>query len=393
MSKLNSNTEEKAAEEENGTKATKFVAIMRDFVGDMLTTFPEYRETLDSRLKKLIEDNNEENTTTLLDYCKEVYPERFFDLLYKSDTLFTTSEHNTFFLPNIEFKEIWKQDISENTRNVIWKYLQLVCFLIINGEKNVDSFGDTSKLFEVIGEEELKKKLGETISKMSDFLDVSGEGNPMTSLFDLSDNLPDPEELHEHISGLMNGKLGRLANEITEETMKDFQDISGITSVGDVFQNIFKNPGKLMKMVKRLGDSLDGKIKSGELKESELMEEAAELMEKLKKIPGMKNMKDLFGQMGLDGLDMFGGQGNAKLNLGAMQGQMNRNVRMAKQRDRMRAKLAARKEPKDDQIALLQTQLAKAKETNRLLETMQNSTTTEKKSKKKRKRRKRRNKK
>ena len=89
----------------------------------------------------------------------------------------------------------------------------------------------------------------------------------------------------------------------------------------------------------------------------------------------------------------MGGQGNAKLNLGAMQGKMNRNVRMAKQRDRMRAKLAARKEPKDDQIALLQAQLAKAKETNRLLETMQNSTTTEKKSKRKRKRRKRRNKK
>ena len=391
MSKLNSNMEEN---EENGVpKVTKFVAIMQDFVTDLLTTFPEYRETLDARLKKLIEDNDEENTTALLDYCKGVYPERFFDLLNKNDTLFTTDDHNTYFLPNIEFKEIWKQDISENTRNVIWKYLQLVCFLIINGEKSVDSFGDTSKLFEVIGEEELKKKLGETISKMSDFLDASGEGNPMTNLFDLSDNLPNPEELHEHINGLMNGKLGRLANEITEETMKDFQDISGISSVGDVFQNLFKNPGKLMKMVKRLGDSLDSKIKSGEIKESELMEEAAELMEKLKKVPGMKNMKDLFGKMGLDGLDMFGGQGNAKLNLGAMQGQMNRNVRMAKQRDRMRAKLAARKEPKDDQIALLQAQLAKAKETNRLLETMQNSTTTEKKSKKKRKRRKRRNKK
>ena len=391
MSELNSNIEEK--EENEGPKVTKFATIMQDFVGDLLTTFPEYRETMDARLKKLIEDNDEENTTALLDYCKEVYPERFFDLLYKNDTLFTTSDHNTYFLPNIEFKEIWKQDISENTRNVIWKYLQLVCFLVINGEKNVESFGDTSKLFEVIGEEELKKKLGETISKMSDFLDASGEGNPMKNLFDLSDNLPDPEELHEHITGLMNGKLGRLANEITEETMKDFQDISGVTSVGDVFQNLFKNPGKLMKMVKRLGDSLDSKIKSGEIKESELMEEAAELMEKLKKVPGMKNMKDLFGQMGLDGLDMFGGQGNAKLNLGAMQGQMNRNVRMAKQRDRMRAKLAARKAPKDDQIALLQKQLAKAKETNRLLETMQNSTTTEKKSKKKRKRRKRRNKK
>ena len=47
--------------------------------------------------------------------------------------------------------------------------------------------------------------------------------------------------------------------------------------------------------------------------------------------------------MGLDGLDgMLDGKGGGKLNLGAMQGQMNRNVRMAKQRDRMRAKLASR---------------------------------------------------
>ena len=391
MSKLNSDSEEKAENDE--TKITKFIAIMQDFIGELLTTFPEYHETLDPRLKKLIEDNDEENTTALLDYCKGVYPERFFDLLYKNDKLFTTSDYNTFFLPNIEFKELWKQDITENTRNVIWKYLQLVCFLVINGEKDVESFGDTSKLFEVIGEEELKKKLGETISKMSEFLDVSGVSNPMTNLFDLSDNLPNPEELHEHINGLMNGKLGRLANEITEETMKDFQDLSGVSSVGDVFQSLFKNPGKLMKMVQRLGDSLDSKIKSGEIKESELMEEAAELMEKLKKVPGMKNMKDLFGKMGLDGLDMFGGQGNAKLNLGAMQGQMNRNVRQAKQRDRMRAKLAARKKPKEDQIALLQKQLAQAKETNRLLENMKNGPTTEKKSNKKKKRRKKRNKK
>ena len=36
---------------------------------------------------------------------------------------------------------------------------QLVCFLIINGENSIDGFGDTTKLFEAIGEDELKKKL------------------------------------------------------------------------------------------------------------------------------------------------------------------------------------------------------------------------------------------
>ena len=291
MSKLNTSDEKK---EENENRITKFVSIMQDFSRDLLTSFPEYAENLDPRLKKIVNNNNDpENTIELLEYCKVVYPERFFDLLYKNDKIFTNPDYNTHFLPDIEFKDVWKQDISDKTRDVIWKYLQLVCFIVINGEKDVDSFGDTTKLFEAIGEDELKKKLGETISQMTDFLDVSGINNPMSNMFDISENLPNPEELHEHINGLMNGKLGRLASEITEETMKDFSDLSGVSSVGDVFQNLFKNPGKLMNMVKRMGDSLDSKIKSGEIKESELMEEAAELMEKLKKIPGMKNMKDL----------------------------------------------------------------------------------------------------
>ena len=36
---------------------------------------------------------------------------------------------------------------------------------------------------------------------------------------DASNGMPNPEELHEHINSLLGGKLGRLANEITEETM------------------------------------------------------------------------------------------------------------------------------------------------------------------------------
>ena len=53
--------------------------------------------------------------------------------------------------------------------------------------------------------------------------------------------MPDPEELHEHINGILGGKLGRLASEITEDTIKELGDISGVESVNDVFQMLFKN--------------------------------------------------------------------------------------------------------------------------------------------------------
>ena len=52
-------------------------------------------------------------------------------------------------------------------------------------------------------------------------------------------------------------------------------------------------------MVKKVGSKLDSKLKSGEIKESELMQEASDLMEKMKNMPGMKNMDKILSQMGL----------------------------------------------------------------------------------------------
>jgi hypothetical protein len=166
--------------------------------------------------------------------------------------------------------------------------------------------------------------------------------------------------------------------------------MSGATSVNDVFQKLFQNPGKLMGLIKKLGSSLDEKIKSGEIKESELMEEAASIMEKMQNVPGMKNMKGLLEKMGLSGLG-----GNGKIDLNAMRNAMGGNIRKTKMKERMKEKLKARQakkeEDKDAQIRILQQQLSNAK---KITENLQNLGSTElsKKSKKKRKKKKKRNK-
>jgi hypothetical protein len=225
----------------------------------------------------------------------------------------------------------------------------------------------------------------------------------MSKIFDMSGNafedvgegginmedMPNPDDLHEHISGLLDGKLGRLASEITEETMKDFQDISGVNSVGDIFQVLFKDPGRLMKMIKKVGGNLDQKIKSGEIKESELMEEASELMKKLHKMPGMKNMQKMMSEMGLP----TGGK-NSKVNMGAFQGQMQRNISKAKTKERLRRKLAARQSAKDDQIKILEAQLAAARAANaNLAQQASNNVVVSNDNKKKKKKKRRRKKK
>jgi len=381
--------------ESNKQVSPEFCKIIKDFTTDILTTFPEYKENLDLGLVDVLNDNNNtENITCLFEYIKNIYPERFFDLLYQNESIFTDETINTTFLPNIDFTDLWQQEISDNTKMIIWKYLQLVLFAVVNTEKDGQSFGETAKLFEAINEDELKKKLEETMEQMANIFDMSGTENPFES--DISnielEDLPNPEDLHNHINGMLQGNLGKLAAEITEETMKELDtDISGTDTVGDIFQNLFKNPGKLMGMIKKVGNKIDSKLKSGELKESELMQEAMDLMEKMETMPGMKNMKNMMSQMGMPGMGK-----NSKVNMGAMSSKLKQNFKQSKQKERMLQKLERRKElQKDNQIKILQLQLAAAREANNTNKIISKTTDglheeepTKKKKKKKKKRRK-----
>jgi hypothetical protein len=106
------------------------------------------------------------------------------------------------------------------------------------------------------------------------------------------------------------------------------------TNANDVFKQLFKNPTKMMNMVKNIGGKLDEKIKSGEIKESELMSEGMDLLNKMQTMPGMNNMQKMFSQMGIPGL---GGKGG-KMNMAAMEAQMNKNMKAAQMKERMKAK-------------------------------------------------------
>lgn len=322
----------------------EFKKVIKDFYKDILTSFPEYKEKLRENEINFLTDTDDNNALILFNYCQNLYPERFFDILYQNEEIFDNSEINTNFLPNIAFKDIWKEDISIKTKTIIWKYLQLVLFSVTNNMDNSESFGDTAKLFEAINEDELKKKLEETMGKMNGmFNDISGDFQIPEGFSDMSginmEDIPNPEKMQDHINELLGGKLGRLAHEIAEETANDLDvNMDDATDITDVFQKLFKNPGKLMGMVKKVGSKLDSKIKSGEIKESELMQEASELMEKMKNMPGMKNMDKILEKMGLP----TGGK-NTKMNMNSFQSHMKSNIGKAKQKERMLRKLEERR--------------------------------------------------
>ena len=408
IQELNDNKAESVEDENVENEIYKnFLKVLKDFLNNLLEVFPEYEKSLflesnkdNLQIKSLenIYNNNEtiKDIENIYNYVKTTYPERFFDLLYENENIFSDENMNTFFLPNIDFSLIWKEDISDKTKSTIWQYLKLLCFSVINDSSSNNLFGNTSNLFEAMDSTILKEKLESTILEMSDMFDASN------NLKDISNNLPNIEELHENINKLMKGKLGRLATEITEETIKDLGDLSGVNNVKDLFNNLFKNPSKLTNLVKKMGDSLDKKIKNGDINESELMEEALEMMENFKNMPGMDNMQEMFQKMGMPDLT------KSNINLGAMKGKMKQNIKKQKAKERMLKKLQSKKNKpninnnlnnsnKDlTQIEILQKKLEEAKKQTTMLENKLNkkkNSNNKNKRKNKRRRKKKKNKK
>ena len=322
-----------------------FKKVIVDMTRDILTTFPERfnMTNLNEHLKNVFENTDDENDTSLksvFEHCKKVYPDKFFNILYQNDCIFTPEDiYESEFLPGIIFEELWKDPLlSDKSREVIWKYLQLVLFTIISTINNKESFGESAKMFENINEGEFKNKLEEAMEQIQNIFNFNksgvdgqegtegaGEGASEAGQgqgINLGD-MPNPQDIHDHVTGMLDGKLGKLAREIAEETAADLNmDMSNTSSVNDVFKNLMKNPTKLMGIVKNVGNKLDEKMKSGDIKESELLKEAGDIMDKMKNIPGMGNIQSMMEKMGMGMGGAGGGMGNMADMMSSMAGMM-----------------------------------------------------------------------
>ena len=165
------------------------------------------------------------------------------------------------------------------------------------------------------------------ISGEEAFKNIFNEGNSGENPFE---NMMDPEQMKSHLSDIMGGKIGNLAKEIAKEASTDLGIDENMSeeSQQDFLKNMFKNPTKIMDIVKNIGNKLEEKFKSGEIKESELMEEAQEIMGKMKDMPGLKEMMK---SMGMD----TGG----KFDFKGMANKMQQNMKQAKMKERMKKKL------------------------------------------------------
>jgi hypothetical protein len=263
-----------------------FLKIVKDFVSDLVGTFPELKEN--ETVLALYSQEEGEVYQQVFDHAVAVFPQHMADILSEKESLF---ESSCVFLPGVDFKPLWNENITEKTKAILWKYLKLILFSIL-GHIN----------------------LNEEFSALLQGFDMQ------QTMEDMKKNFETPQDPFE---GMMNGKLGNLAKEIAQETLGEVGEV-------EEFQTMMKDPSKLFSLMHTVGDKLDKKIKAGDLKESELISEASELLEKMKGMPGMKQFESMFG----------------KMNAGATQAKMKETMTKAKTKERLQNKLKAKKDKK-----------------------------------------------
>ena len=374
-----------------------FSNVVYDMCNDLSTTFPEYAEQWQKYSKTYQETLDEDMKTVemqaLFDYCLAVYPERFFDILYKNQDIFTDSNINTNFLPNVDFSKLFNcEGVSETTKNVMWNYLQLILFTILGSVQDKAHFGESKSIFDGIDENDLFSKLTETMENMTDFFqnmessfttsssttdnssdpssadtDDLGKSEKETvedsdtendedeneskekgwkSPFGKMPKFPDIKELHQHLKTLFDGKIGSLAKELAEEITGDLsnlfgQDVKDMKSTKDILQVLMKDPKKISGIVQKITEKLKNKMSSGEISQEELMKEATDLLGKMKDMGGgMDQFKDMFKNMGIPIPK------NAKIDMNAL----NRMTSQQSLRERLKKRMMAKKQAQMDAI-------------------------------------------
>lgn len=329
----------------------KFPEVIRDFLADLTVAFPEYVFLWEAW------QNPDTDIRPLYEYCLAMYPERFFDIIYQNEEM-VESANNMMFLPNVDFRMLLTAPgISDNTKEAIWKYLQLILVTIMGNVKSAASFGDTAGLFEGIEEEDLQKKLGETIEGLTDFfkgLSKDGSSESMEKAFEEMFSgapecapegapegegaIPNADDLHNHLKSLFDGKIGTLAKELAEEMsgeVMDMFDDGEVKETSDILKKMMRNPKKIMDLVKKIGSKLDDKMKSGSISQEELMKEASDMMAKMKGGAGGKDFQNMMKNMMKS---MGGTMGKGMFDMNKMTTMMGQNAA----KERMRTKLEQR---------------------------------------------------
>jgi len=267
----------------------KLFGIFSDFIRDLSKTFPEIKSSL---------YRNYESCLTEEDKCLDDLPKlnRFLELIGDYEKMITDKNLEFFdleveFLEEISFKRLWEKNISNKTRESIWKYLQTFQLININlksSQQLKDVLGDLGTDKEV----EVDKKTAKDLKRMKKL----SEG--------VQEELPGESELDDMLSGLMDGGIGDIAKEVAKDLDIEnmFGNIDENSNPMELMAQMM-NPEKMGSIFNNINSVMEKKMESGELSQESLKSEAEGMMGKMGENPMFKNMMQGM-QQGMPGQDM-----------------------------------------------------------------------------------------
>jgi hypothetical protein len=259
---------------ENAITLINFYKIFKDLIMDLKTTFndkvgslitnnkdyqhiinyslPDYNDTMDAdeyvsaiELTSISIDFMT-SLNNVYEYCKHTFAVRSIDILYQNEDIFlnkpnvknsNTSAICTMFLPDIEFSDLYYDDTSAQTKQTLWKYLQLILFNIITSIDDVSFFGDSLELLKIIDSNNFSAKIQSTVEELSNMFSFkenkASKAKSSTNMQEETNENEDEDEEEEEsffdISGSPFGMFDTMFNDLSN----NFKDFAGINAEAD----------------------------------------------------------------------------------------------------------------------------------------------------------------
>ena len=106
----------------------KFNKVIKDFIRDLIRTFPDKITKESNNNLFLILEDDKDSIYAVYEYCKEIYPKYFFDILYQKENIFSDKNEGDLLLRGVNFNELWNEEITQKYKRY---YMEIFSINII----------------------------------------------------------------------------------------------------------------------------------------------------------------------------------------------------------------------------------------------------------------------
>ena len=257
----------------------KLFSLFSDFIRDLSKVFPEIK----SSLYRNYEDCLVDGSKCLCDFPKV---KRFLELIgdyekYIVDKNLEFFDLEVEFLEEIHFNRLWEKNISNKTRESIWKYLQTFQLISIN-------LKSSEALNAALEGDKIDKSALKDIKKMQKLSEEVQSKNNTTE---------GENELDQMLGGLMDSGIGEIAKEVAQglDVESMFGNVDENSNPMELMAQLM-NPDKMGAIFNNINSVMEQKMASGELTQDGLKREAEGMMGQMGENPMFKNMMQQMGE-------------------------------------------------------------------------------------------------